>query len=52
MNPYLDIATLTIAEFRNFKRALRVLYRAGLSLQDAVEILMHARDKRMPRKLA
>lgn len=38
-----DVASLTVSEFKAFKRALAVLVRAGIDRYTAIDILLSAR---------
>lgn len=40
------LATMNTSTFRAFRKALNVLLRAGVNLQDAVAILCEARNRR------
>ena len=40
------LARFTLAEFRAFKRAVAVLVRSGVAYDDAVNLLVDARDNR------
>ena len=43
------IATMTVSEFRAFKRALTTLLRAGVQYHEAVDILIAAHQRRHTR---
>jgi hypothetical protein len=40
------LASLTVAEFRQFKRALAILHRSHVSTADAIDILVSAHVSR------
>jgi hypothetical protein len=40
------LASMTVTEFRQFKRALSILHRSGLDNREAIHILIDARIKR------
>ena len=44
-----DIATMTVTEFRAFRKALVVLYRAGIGHNDAVSLLVNAQQTKRHR---
>lgn len=44
--PATVLASFTVAEFRAFKKAVRVLCMAGISHDTAVDILLRARTER------
>lgn len=44
-----DIATMTVTEFRAFRKAVAVLCRAGISHSDAVQILINAQQTKRHR---
>lgn len=46
MNPAYMLSTLTVAEFRTFRKALAVLLAAGISREDATDILLRAATTR------
>ena len=44
--PTYAIAGMTLAQFRQFRRAVRVLVLIGVPFKDAVDIILTAQDKR------
>jgi uncharacterized protein YjhX (UPF0386 family) len=44
--PTYAIASMTVAQFKQLKRAVRVLCSAGVPYKDAVDIILTAQDKR------
>lgn len=46
MNPAVTIASMTVTEFRTFKKALRALTGAGVATDYAIEVLASAYDRR------
>lgn len=50
------LATMTVTQFRAFKKALNVLHRAGICTDEAIDMLYRAnerkRDNRYPASIA
>ena len=46
-----SLSTMTVAEFKIFKRAVRILVSAGLTHEDAVNILTQAREQRAENRI-